>query len=176
MSTFFFAALHSRCRHKWGTGDIETKHTSHWKLRGSIRFSKDNITLGNFFMQFYSSPFIRTSRIWESTIPFKLISMHLVPHQKIHFSSFLLTPFALNPSICREGMPGHMCSEHAAVWWSVTTRDCGDVRRSLLLSQGLQWCVTDPAGRFPNVPGLRLPLRSYAQVQLQTLFLPLISS
>lgn len=58
-STIVFVALHSRCRHKWGTRHIETRHTSHWKLRGSVRFSNDNITLGlpDFFMQFYSSPF-----------------------------------------------------------------------------------------------------------------------
>lgn len=73
-------------------------------------------------------------------------------------------------------MPGHMRSEHAAVRWSVTTGDCGDVRWPVLLPQGLQWRVADPAGRFPNVPGLRLPLRSHAQVQLQTSFLQLTCS
>lgn len=85
---------------------------------------------------------------------------------EIPCSSSLLTLSALNPCTYREGVPGHMCSEHAAVWWSVTVGDSGHVRRPLLLPQGLQWRVTDPAGRFPNVPGLRLPLRSHAQVQL----------
>lgn len=90
---------------------------------------------------------------------------------EITSSSLLLTPCALDPSIHREGMPGHMRSEHAAVWWSVPAGNCWDVRRPLLLPQGLQWCVTDPAGWFPDVPGLRLPLRSHAQVRLLSPFL-----
>lgn len=101
-------------------------------------------------------------------IRFPYILSHICHTSEILFV-LSVKPFCLKPpSIHREGMPGHMCSEHAAVRWSVPTGDCGDVRRPLLLPQGLQWCVTDPAGRFSNVPGLCLPLRSHAQVQLWT--------
>lgn len=72
-------------------------------------------------------------------------------------SAILLSP-------CREGMSGYVRSEHAAVRWSVTTRDCGHVCWPVLLPQRLQWRVTDPARWFPNVPGLRLPLWPHAQV------------
>lgn len=61
-------------------------------------------------------------------------------------------------------MSGHVRSEHAAVGRPVAAGDRGDVRRPLLLPQGLQRRVADLAGRLQNVPGLRLPLRSHAQV------------
>lgn len=61
-------------------------------------------------------------------------------------------------------MSGHVRSEHAAVGRPVAAGDRGDVRRPLLLPQGLQRRVADLAGRLQDVPGLRLPLRSHAQV------------
>lgn len=64
----------------------------------------------------------------------------------------------------RERMSGHVRPEHAAVGRPVAAGDRGDVRRPLLLPQGLQRRVADLAGRLQNVPGLRLPLRSHAQV------------
>jgi len=64
----------------------------------------------------------------------------------------------------REGMHGHVRPEHAAVRRPVAAGDRGDVRRPLVLPQGLQRRVADAAGRLPHVPGLRLPLRPHAQV------------
>lgn len=82
-----------------------------------------------------------------------------------HAHSFTSLIFFLSP--CREGMPGYVRSEHAAVWWPVTAGDCGHVCWPVLLPQRLQRRVTDPAGWFPNVPGLRLPLWPHAQVPFE---------
>lgn len=86
----------------------------------------------------------------------------------------LCTTSVLTLSLCREGMSVHVRSEHAAVWWSLPTGDRRDVCWSLLFPQRLQRRVADPAGRFPNVPGLRLPLRPHAQVQMWSLILQLL--
>lgn len=75
-------------------------------------------------------------------------------------SSFLpsFPPCVLPSSVhpCRERVPLHMHPEHAAVRRPVAVGDRGDVRRALVLPEGLQRRVPDAPGRLPHVPGLQL--------------------
>lgn len=114
---------------------------------------------------------------YKSKIKGKLFMSLIIPVHSVTEIPYRLHFFVSNTpySVYREGMLGYMCSKHAAVRRSLLSGDRWDVCRPLLLPQRLQRRVADPAGRFPNVPGLHLPLRPHAQVQLRSSFLQFIT-
>lgn len=71
-----------------------------------------------------------------------------------------------HPTTCRERVFIDMHPEHAAVRWSLTAGDCGDVRRLVLLPERFQRRLSDPIRRFPHVSGLHVPDRPHAQVYM----------